>query len=247
MPSAARLIVFLIALIGWIPEYAQGESVQIQTDSGALFGNVTDGVRSFKGVPYAAAPVGDLRWRAPRPPTHWSQPLHADDFAATCPQSPPARVPPGSGAERSSEDCLTLNLWGPATTTKPAPVMVWIHGGGNTQGSGAGIYYDGTAFAHDGVLLVTINYRLGLLGFFVHPALTRKAAGGTTANFGLLDQLAALTWVHRNIASFGGDPANVTVFGESAGATDIVALLATPASKGLFQKAIVESAALGSE
>jgi para-nitrobenzyl esterase len=247
MSSAARFIVVLIALVGWDPGYAQGESVQIETDSGTLVGSVSDGVRSFKGVPYAAAPVGDLRWRAPRPPVHRSSTLKADDFGASCPQSPPPRVPPGSGAEHTSEDCLTLNLWGPAAATKAAPVMVWIHGGGNTQGSGAGIYYDGSAFAHDGVLLVTINYRLGLLGFFAHPALTREAAGGPTANFGLLDQLAALSWVRRNIAAFGGDPANVTVFGESAGATDIVALLASPASKGLFQKAIVESAALGSE
>jgi para-nitrobenzyl esterase len=245
--SSPRALVLVIAFMGWLPGYAQGESVQIQTDSGALLGTISDGVKSFKGVPYAAAPVGDLRWRAPRPPMHWSQPLNANDFGASCPQSPPPRVPPGSGAERTSEDCLTLNLWGPVTATKSAPVMVWIHGGGNTQGSGAGIYYDGTAFAHDGVLLVTINYRLGLLGFFAHPALTREAAGGPTANFGLLDQLAALSWVHRNIAAFGGDPTNVTVFGESAGATDIVALLASPASKGLFQKAIVESAALGSE
>jgi para-nitrobenzyl esterase len=125
--------------------------------------------------------------------------------------------------------------------------MVWIHGGSNTQGTGAGSYYDGSAFAHDGVVLVTLNYRLGLLGFFAHPALTREAAGGATANFGLLDQVAALAWVHRNIAAFGGDPGNVTVFGESAGAMDTVALLTAPAAKGLFQKAIVESAPLEDE
>jgi para-nitrobenzyl esterase len=233
--------------IGLSPAYSRAESAQVHIDSGVLVGTASAGVESFKGIPYAAAPVGELRWRAPRAPSSWKQPRAAGDFGASCPQTPPPRVPAGSGAEHTSEDCLTLNVWAPSPAVKSAPVMVWIHGGSNTQGTGAGVYYDGSAFARDGVVLVTINYRLGLLGFFAHPALAREAAGGATANFGLLDQLAALAWVKRNIAALGGDPGNVTVFGESAGAEDTVALLASPASKGLFQKAIVESAPLDDE
>lgn len=232
----------LILCIGLFPPYALAEPVQVRIDSGALIGTGGGEVESFKGVPYAAPPVGELRWRAPRPPANWQKPLSAVDFGASCPQTPPPRVPQGSAAEHTSEDCLTLNVWAPSPAAKAAPVMVWIHGGSNIQGTGAGVYYDGSAFARDGVVLVTLNYRLGLLGFFAHPALTREAAGSATANFGLLDQLAALAWVHRNIAAFGGDPGNVTVFGESAGAMDTVALLTAPAAKGLFHKAIVESA-----
>jgi para-nitrobenzyl esterase len=209
---------------------------------------VIGATESFKGIPYAAAPIGELRWRAPRPAAAWREPRSADDFGASCAQSPPpSRVPPGSDAERTSEDCLTLNIWAPATKARAAPVMVWIHGGGNVTGSGAVRYFDGTAFARDGVVLVTFNYRLGLFGFFAHPALTQQAGAEPATDFGLLDQIAALQWVRQNIAAFGGDPGNVTVFGESAGAADIVALMAMPAAKGLFQKAIVESAGLGSD
>jgi para-nitrobenzyl esterase len=143
-----------------------------------------------------------------------------------------------------SEDCLTLNVWAPATAAKPAPVMVWIHGGGNIQGSGSGTYTDGTAFAHDGIVLVSFNYRLGLLGFFAHPALIAAAGKEPATNFGLLDQIAALQWVQKNIAAFGGDPNNVTVFGESAGAEDVLALMTAAPAKGLFERVIAESAPL---
>jgi para-nitrobenzyl esterase len=150
----------------------------------------------------------------------------------------------GSAAEKTSEDCLMLNVWAPATTSKPAPVMVWIHGGANIQGSGSGTYTDGSAFARDGIVLVSFNYRLGPLGFFAHPALMREAGTAAVTDFGLLDQIAALQWVQRNITAFGGDPNNVTVFGESAGAEDVLALMTAAPAKGLFQRAIAESAAL---
>jgi len=226
---------------------SRAAEVSVRIDSGVLSGIATDGVHSFKGIPYAAAPVGDLRWRAPRPPLPWSSPRAASDFGPSCPQArPPQRVPAGSAAERTSEDCLTLNVWAPAIPAKPVPVMVWIHGGGNIQGSGSGTYTDGAAFARDGIVLVSCNYRLGLLGFFAHPALTQEAGKGPVSNYGLLDQVAVLQWVQRNIAAFGGDPNNVTVFGESAGAEDVLALMATPLAKGLFHRAVAESAGLWS-
>jgi para-nitrobenzyl esterase len=235
----------LCALLALISARSHADPVMVRIESGALAGTVIDGIQSFKGIPYAAAPIGDLRWRAPRPPASWGAVREASDFGPSCPQArPPQRVPAGSAAEKTSEDCLMLNVWAPATTAKRAPVMVWIHGGGNIQGSGSGTYTDGTAFARDGIVLVTFNYRLGLLGFFAHPALIREAGKEPVANFGLLDQIAVLQWVQGNIAAFGGDPTNVTVFGESAGAEDVLALMTAATSKGLFQRAIAESAGL---
>lgn len=240
----ASLLVLVCALA--VPAGAKADPTQVHVASGDLVGEVSGTVVSFKGVPYAAAPIGELRWKAPGPAPTWAKARSADDFGASCLQtSPLSRVPSGSQAERTSEDCLTLNIWAPSAPITKAPVMVWIHGGSNTSGSGAGRYYDGTAFARDGVVLVTFNYRLGLLGFFAHPVLTKEAGPGLATNFGLQDQMAALQWVRKNIAAFGGDPDNVTAFGESAGANDIVTLMAVPAARGLFQKAIVESAALG--
>jgi para-nitrobenzyl esterase len=237
------LIVLVCALV--VPVGAMADPKEVHVATGDLIGVPNGAVISFKGIPYAAAPVGELRWTAPLPPPNWTKVRTADDFGASCLQSSaPPRVPSGSQAERTNEDCLTLNVWAPSPLAANAPVMVWIHGGSNARGSGAGRYYDGTSFARDGVVLVTFNYRLGLLGFFAHPALTKEAGGKSAANFGLQDQIAALQWVRKNIAAFGGNPDNVTVFGESAGATDIVTLLAMPAAKGLIQKAIVESAAL---
>jgi para-nitrobenzyl esterase len=208
----------------------------VQVDGGQIAGVAADGVRAFKGIPFAAPPVGDLRWKPPQPVVAWTGEKSATGFGASCSQS--SRL----GAEaKTSEDCLFLNVWAPATA-KDTPVMVWIHGGSNLNGSGSRPNYDGQAFAKDGIVTVTINYRLGALGFFAHPELT-KAAGTADplANYGLMDQTAALRWVQANIAQFGGDPKNVTIFGESAGAIDIYALLGLKTSKGLFKRAILES------
>jgi para-nitrobenzyl esterase len=210
---------------------------RVQIQSGVLLGEIDGPVVSFKGVPYAAPPVGDLRWRAPQPPRAWAGVRAANNYGPACIQSMGASG--YRGAE--SEDCLTLNVWAPIHRPHgaKAPVMVWLHGGGFVGGSGA--RYDGTHFAEDGVVLVTINYRLGRLGFFAHPALTATNPEGSLADYGFMDQIAALKWVKANIAAFGGDPANVTVFGESAGGMSVNYLLASPLARGLFAKAISES------
>ena len=211
------------------------EPASVVVEEGALAGASGDAIQIFKGVPYAAPPIGPLRWRAPQPMAHWTGPRDATTFGAACPQQTVPEMVDGAPG-RISEDCLTLNIWAPAHAAQPLPVMVWIHGGGNDSGAGSRRYYDGTSFARDGVVLVTINYRLGILGFFAHPALSGEG------NFGLMDQIAALTWVRKNIRAFGGDPQNVTLFGESAGGLDAMLLLTSPSAAGLFQKAIVESA-----
>jgi para-nitrobenzyl esterase len=208
----------------------------VHTTQGDVSGVAAGPVESFKGIPFAAPPVGDLRWRAPEPGPSWAGVRAAAAFGPPCLQ--PSRIPSGVAA---SEDCLTLNLWRPATAKSGAklPVMVWIHGGAFVIGSGSVPIYDGASFARDGVVLVTFNYRLGRLGFFAHPAL--DAGPGPVANYGLMDQIAALKWVQANIAAFGGDPANVTLFGESAGAISVNYLMTTPPARGLFAKAIAES------
>ncbi len=180
----------------------------------------------------------------PAAPAKWSAPRDATGFGLICPQPPRLATAPRAPWRRGqtqSEDCLYLNVFTPHGG-KHLPVMVWIHGGAHRFGSGSGPLYDGTHFAKDGVILVSINYRLGLLGYFAHPALMKAAApDAPLGNYGQMDQIAALQWVQRNIAAFGGDPANVTVFGESAGGSSILYMLATPSAKGLFAKAIVES------
>ncbi len=211
--------------------------------SGLLAGERTPVGSVFRGVPYAAAPVGDLRWRPPAALRSWTGLRPADRFGPACPQPTNANGAPNLGgyAGPTDEDCLTLNIWAPKAARR-APVMVWIHGGAHRFGAASMPLYDGSAFARDGVVLLSLNYRLAGLGYFAHPALTREAAPGQPlGNFGLMDQIAALIWVRRNIAAFGGDPRNVTVFGESSSAIDVQALMATPAASGLFQKAIVES------
>lgn len=218
---------------------AYAEPVKASAKAGVVVGETADGVASWKGIPFAAAPVGDLRWKAPQPVAAWTSERAATEFGASCTQT--SRL----GAEaKVAEDCLYLNVWAPEAATKKGakklPVMVWIHGGSNMNGSGA--IYNGVPFAKSGVVFVSINYRMGPLGFYAHPAITAAAAPGEPlANYGLMDQTAALKWVQDNIGAFGGDKKKVTVFGESAGAIDIYALLGLKSSKGLFSKAILES------
>jgi len=210
-------------------------------DSGPLVGVAEGSANVFRDIPFAAPPVGALRWAPPQPAKPWTAPRAAAEAGPSCPQPMNANGTPNSGGANgpTSEDCLQLNVFAPRNA-KAAPVMVWIHGGGHR--TGAGWIYGGQNFARDGVVVVTINYRLGALGYFAHPALTKAARPGEPlGNYGLMDQIAALKWVQRNIAAFGGDPKNVTVFGESAGGMSTLAILATPSARGLYQKAIVES------
>jgi para-nitrobenzyl esterase len=211
-----------------------------QIDTGQLAGVTSGDVVSFKGVPYASPPVGDLRWRAPQPPSAWPGVRAADRYGPMCLQKYNPKDK-GVGGPAVSEDCLTLNVWAPVQRARPLPVMVWIHGGGFVNGSGTARLYDGSALARQGVVVVTLNYRLGRFGFFAHPALTRETPNGPLGNYALMDQIAALQWVQRNVAAFGGDPGNLTLFGESAGGIAVNRLMTAPAARGLFEKAIVES------
>jgi para-nitrobenzyl esterase len=210
------------------------------------------GIRVFKGIPFAAPPVGDLRWKAPQPVQPWSGVRSAGEWGPRCVQSkrlPDAGDPPVRFGDldplnkRMDEDCLYLNLWTPTkTAAEGLPVMVWIHGGSNTNGASSQPEYDGSRLAAKGVLVVTTNYRLDVFGFLAHPELTKESGTNSSGNYGLLDQIAALKWVQKNIRAFGGDPSRVTVFGESAGSIDISLLMASPLTKGLFMRAIGESA-----
>ncbi len=234
-----RSLALILATILCATPACAADRVHVVTPAGAISGVRGDGFDSFKGIPFAAPPVGALRWQKPQPAATWTGDLDASDFGPSCMQpSPPSHVTPGSPGLKLSEDCLRLNIWAPQGVKK-APVMVWIHGGGNVNGSPADFFMDGQSFARDGVILVSVNYRLGLLGFFAYPGLTEN--GKAVANFGLWDQVAALKWVRANIAAFGGDPDNITLFGESAGGQDTLALMAAPAARGLFARAIVES------
>ena len=221
---------------------AMAQSVSVKTSAGVVVGKAGDRANTFLNIPFAAAPVGDLRWAPPQPAPAWTGARDATRAGPSCPQPMlPNDMPNGGGANGPvSEDCLQLNIFTPRSA-RGAPVMVWVHGGSHR--TGAGWVYDGQNFARDGVVVVSINYRLGALGYFAHPALTRAAGRQPTGNFGLMDQVAALKWVQKNIAAFGGDPRNVTVFGESAGGMSILSLLATPSAKGLYAKAIVQSGA----
>jgi para-nitrobenzyl esterase len=215
-------------------------AVDVESASGVLIGYLEDGVRIFKGVPYAAAPVGDLRWRAPAKAPAWEGTRSAQSFGYDCLQNR-ASWDPSLSLMEMSEDCLTLNVWTASDNAAPAPVMVWIHGGGFVMGSASQDIFDGAALAKKGAVIVTFNYRLGRFGFFAHPDLTKEAAGGPTGNFGLMDQIAALRWVRENISAFGGDPDNVTIFGESGGGASVAHLMAIGEASGLFHKAIIQS------
>ncbi|HVI32703.1 carboxylesterase/lipase family protein [Phenylobacterium sp.] len=214
----------------------------VRAPAGAVKGEALAGLHVFKAIPYAAPPTGQRRWRPPAPLAPWSGVREAKDFGPAClqPRMPPSGIY-ASELPQLSEDCLTLNVWAPADA-RGAPVMVWIHGGSLTTGSSRESMYDGAGLARRGIVVVSINYRLGVLGYLAHPALSAESPDGVSGNYGLLDQIAALTWVKRNIALFGGDPAQVTIAGESAGGLSVMYLMASPLARGLFSKAVLQSA-----
>ena len=212
----------------------------VTISTGQLRGILTsNGVASFKNIPFAQPPVGNLRWREPQPAKAWTGVRDATKMGPMCHQNDNPQLP-------HSEDCLQLNIWTPKfPMTSAVPVMVWVHGGGNTAGSGIEALFNGEVLASHGVVVVNVNYRLGVFGFFAHPALTKESPHHASGNYGLADQIMALRWVQQNIAKFGGDPKNVTIFGESAGASDVNALIASPLTKGLFVRVIAQSGPAG--
>jgi len=212
---------------------------RVMTQSGAVIGEEVDGLHIYRGIPYASPPIGDRRWQEPIAVQPWTEPRQTKEFGAVCPQ-PDSEFIHYQG--HLDEDCLTLNIWTPKVqSSERLPVMVWIHGGGFSLGSSAETLYDGSALAKQGIVLVTINYRLGALGFLAHPALTAESARHSSGNYGIQDQIFALQWVRHNIQAFGGDPDKVTIFGQSAGAVSVTALMASPQAEGLFQRAIAQS------
>jgi para-nitrobenzyl esterase len=218
---------------------------QVRTDAGLVEGGISSDsrVRVFKGIPYSAPPVGSLRWKAPQPVTPWKETLKATEFGPRCMQ---ARIFADMifRDKGVSEDCLNLNVWTPVKSSKKRlPVMVWIYGGGFQAGAASEPRQDGENLAKKGVVVVSFNYRLGVFGFLSHPELTKESGVNASGNYGLMDQVAALRWVQKNIAAFGGDPKKVTIFGESAGSFSVSALMASPLAQGLFQRAIGESGA----
>ena len=240
MDGLKKLAAATIAILAVPALFSQAGVVG--TDSGKLQGVTQGPVESFKGVPFAAPPVGELRWRAPQPVQPWSDVRQANAYSADCMQVPfPSDAAPLG--TKPAEDCLYLNVWRPAGTKADAklPVMFWIYGGGFVNGGSSPEVYAGSKFAEKGVVFVSANYRLGRFGFFAFPELTKENADGMVGNYGFMDQIAALKWVQKNISAFGGDPANVTVFGESAGGFSVSMLLTSPLSQGLFSKAIIES------
>lgn len=232
----AKLLLVLVPVPAILSATTSGLETIVKTETGLVSGSGV-AVRSYKGIPYAAPPTGELRWKPPQPAKPWNNIRAARDFVPNCPQ------PPLFAAGAPREDCLGLNIWTPAARTGPLPVMVWIHGGGFIIGSSSQSVYDGEPLASQGAVVVSFNYRMGMLGFLAHPALSKESPRGVSGNYGLLDMVAALQWVKRNIAAFGGDPGNVTIFGESAGGTAVLLLMVMPDAKGLFHKAIAQSPA----
>lgn len=241
--SGLILFVFVSGLKSQIADRATNiEASKVKISSGEVQGVIEGEVLVFKGIPYAAAPVGEFRWRPPQPVSPWKGVYEADTFGSDCAQAGWGAAP-GTISEGSSEDCLYLNLWLPAGNNLEAklPVMIWIHGGAFVGGSGSGAGTFGHEFAKQGVILMTFNYRLGRLGHFAFPALTREHPNEPKGSYAFMDQIAALRWVQENIAAFGGDPDNVTIFGQSAGGVAVHSLLTIPGAHGLFHKAISQS------
>lgn len=233
-------LLLIFSLSGLVSAQPQTQPV-VKTSLGLVRGETESGntaVSVFRGLPYAAPPVAENRWREPQPAASWSGIRAADRFAPRCIQRGFA---PGADQPQSSEDCLYLNVWTPNATGAALPVLVWIHGGGFFVGAGSDEIYNGTNLAMHGAVVVTINYRLGSFGFFAHPELTAESPHHSSGNYALLDMIAALQWVKTNIAAFGGNPDNVTIVGESAGAQSAGILIASPLTSGLFKRAILQS------
>ena len=262
MPTIAKLhrrhlalaILWLVSLVGCTEKEAEMSAEmhkervnQVSTEHGMLQGTWSEtdlSIGVFRGIPYAQPPVGELRWRAPKDLTSWTGVRQATTFGAACWQSYSDDAFVWSRGEfPRSEDCLHLNIWQPEKTDATAPVMVWFHGGAHTGGFAHVELFDGTELARQGVVVVTVNYRLGPWGFLAHPALAEESEHNSTGNYGLMDKIAALKWVEKNIQGFGGNPNNVTLFGQSAGSSSVCALMASPLADGLFHKAIGQSAA----
>lgn len=239
--------VVLTSFVMGLPSCAVGKPAMsleeiVQTQSGRVEGDHEKGMYVFKGIPYAEAPIGDLRWKPPVPKGAWTDIRETKAFGASCPQ--PGSPVPNIYSESIgpfSEDCLSLNIWTPEDA-KNAPVFVWIHGGALRNGGSKGALFDGTKMAARGNIVVSINYRLGVLGYMAHPELSAESTHGVSGNYGTLDQIEALRWVKKNIEAFGGNTDNVTIAGESAGALSVMYLMASPQARGLFSKAITQSA-----
>jgi para-nitrobenzyl esterase len=244
--SAASLLACVALVLGAIVPMGAGLAT-VKTDAGDLMGlPPKDGVSAFLGVPYAAPPVGELRWRPPQDAPTWEGVRQAQQFGTSCMQSQPGSRLPWTEEFMTQgpvgEDCLFLNVWTPARTPNDRlPVMFWIYGGGFNEGSSSVAVYDGAALARKGVVVVTVNYRVGPLGFLTHPELTKESPEKSSGNYGILDQIAALRWVSRNIGAFGGDPRQVTIFGQSAGGISVAVLMRSPLARGLFIRAIEQS------
>jgi para-nitrobenzyl esterase len=241
MTHVVRALIALVAFCLALPAFARDAPV-VDAPAGRVRGATSGDADVFRGIPYAQPPVGDLRWRPPAQLPRWDDVREATTFGPACVQPPsPEHSIYYSTYASMSEDCLVLNIWAPRNAHK-APVLVWIHGGSLLGGAGSEAMYDGTQFAARGVIVVSINYRLGALGWLAHPALSAESRDNVSGNYGLLDQIAALRWVHRNIEAFGGDAGNVTIAGQSAGALSVVFLMVAPDARGLFHRAIVQSA-----
>ena len=238
-----RGIARALAVIGPLVLVAHAVSAApVETEGGLVEGTAENGLAIYKGIPFAAPPVGDLRWKAPQPVHPWSGVKETKEFAPACMQKSAANPALGVPALKISEDCLYLNIWTPAKSAgDKLPVMVWIHGGGFTGGATSIALFDGANLAKKGVVVVSVAYRVGSFGFLALPALSAESPHHVSSNYGLLDQIAGLKWVKNNIAAFGGDPDRVTIFGESAGGISVSILAASPLAKGLFQRVISES------
>lgn len=229
--------------------YAQDKLAIVNISCGPISGTITNSLHIYKGIPYASPPIGEFRWKAPQPVKPWNAVLKCDAFGPSPMQAKPSPFGPWTwpyliDPAPINEDCLYLNVWTMAKTGKEKlPVVVWIYGGGFSSGGTSCKIYDGTAMASKGIVFVSINYRVGVFGFFAHPALTAESGKNASGNYGLMDQVAALQWIKKNIAAFGGDPDNVTIAGQSAGSMSVNAIVASPLAKGLFNKAIGESGA----